>query len=617
LLAADELKAHRSVTHGNQFLVYRLQLFPDVERQAFCCLHSFRNILGLFRFQWATLKSAAKQTLPGPIIHGNVGKRNRYDGSNKKSVEEDIVTFLTELGRNRGESYATRFVRERTSVGLRKDEEGLIELPSCLSKRGLYKQFCFERGHVLVASAKGNFGCMDDFSPRPYDEDFWPEGSVTLPVVPWSTFGKVWEERLPKLRIRRKCEDTCPECFLIKNRFRYREARRDNINSDCSSVDSETDSGDYSDEDLIIKANAHVEQAQSQCAYVNELKVEAEKEKDKEHHDRRFVLLCLQVCRFYYYNCLNLTLFFFSYCLCADFAQNMDVPHFGEEQPADIYYFSPLTVNVFGCTDLSSSPTLMKAYGYTEAEGNKGSNNVASLLFRVLQDFGWLIDGETGKKLTIIMDNCGGQNKNNNVLRLALYLVELRYFKLVQFVFFVRGHTKNDCDRLFNQLKLRWHKINTYTMSQMVECLNMQPNVTFVEVKSDTFKDYGSVLDKLYKPFKNGTIQQHHIFLVQDTQPTVMIMKACNSDDEIYRYEFNNKVNNRADVLRTTQPTILPRPGIKPIKQVELYKKWRPFVPAQFRDEICPRPSDEVLNSVKNDRNSKARARTARRRVES
>ncbi len=45
-----------------------------------------------------------------------------------------------------------------------------------------------------------------------------------------------------------------------------------------------------------------------------------------------------------------------------DFAQNMDIPHFGKEQPTDIYYFSPLTVNVFGCTDLTSKPTQMQAY---------------------------------------------------------------------------------------------------------------------------------------------------------------------------------------------------------------------------------------------------------------
>lgn len=301
-----------------------------------------------------------------------------------------------------------------------------------------------------------------------------------------------------------------------------------------------------------------------------------------------------------------------------DYAQNMDIPHFGEEQPADIYYFSPLTVNVFGCTDLTKKPTIMKAYGYTEAEGNKGSNNVASLIIKVLEDFGWLIQGQTGKQLSIIMDNCGGQNKNNNVLRLALYLVELQYFQVVQFVFYVRGHTKNDCDRLFNQLKLRWHKKNTYTMNQLAECLNLQPNVEFVEVTSDSFKDYGTILDKFYKPFQPGTIQQHHVFAVESTNPTLMKMKTSRDDDETYSYQFrNNKhipLNNRFSALQRFNIQVLPRPGVKPIKQVELYKKWRPFIPVQYREEICPRPSDEVIASVKSERNKKARDRTAKKK---
>jgi hypothetical protein len=299
-----------------------------------------------------------------------------------------------------------------------------------------------------------------------------------------------------------------------------------------------------------------------------------------------------------------------------DFAQNMDVPHFGEEQPADIYYFSPLTVNVFGCTDLTSKPTQMQAYGYTEAEGNKGSNNVASLLMKVLQDFGWLKRGTTGKLLSIVMDNCGGQNKNNNVLRLALYLVELKYFHRVEFIFYIRGHTKNDCDRLFNQLKLRWHKTNTYTMAQMVDVLNAQPHVTFTEVKYDVFKDYASVLDKFYKSFNPGTIQQHHVFWVESTTPTTMFMKVYHDGQDVISQQFiNNKRNNRYNDLLIAEAPLLPRPGIKPIKQVELYKKWRPFVPHQFREEICPRPSDEVIASVKNDRNNKARERTAKKRA--
>jgi hypothetical protein len=72
---------------------------------------------------------------------------------------------------------------------------------------------------------------------------------------------------------------------------------------------------------------------------------------------------------------------------------------------------------------------------------------VASLLIKALEDLGWLIRDRCGGRLSIVMDDCGGQNKNKMVLRLAVYLVEMNYFKQVEF-FFARGHTKNVCDQL-------------------------------------------------------------------------------------------------------------------------------------------------------------------------
>ena len=112
----------------------------------------------------------------------------------------------------------------------------------------------------------------------------------------------------------------------------------------------------------------------------------------------------------------------------------MQIPHFGDEQPGDTYYYSPLFVYVFGVVDVSSTPDVLFAYGYREDEGSKGGNNVASLLLQSLRDFGFAINGRTGKQLSIIMDNCSGQNKNRHVLRLALWLVELKVSVLVRFV---------------------------------------------------------------------------------------------------------------------------------------------------------------------------------------
>ena len=306
VLAANESTVQRNAVNSrrngrgvvDRFKVYRLNLEIDVGRQTMICQHAFRNLLGLFKYQWKSLRASATLSLPGPIIHGNTGKRNRYDGSNKKTVEEDVMLFLTQVGEERGESYATRFIRDRTSVGLRKEEEDLIELPSCLSKRGLFKKFCFERGHVLLASSKGSYGKLEDFAPRPYDELLWPEGSETLPVVPWSVFHQIWKEKLPKLKIRNRCEDTCPECFVLKNRFKFKADRwqrrpESSDDSDAVSLSSSSSRSDFSDEELISQANEHVEQARSQRNHINHLKEVAEAERGFEHEARRFVSLFL------------------------------------------------------------------------------------------------------------------------------------------------------------------------------------------------------------------------------------------------------------------------------------------------------------------------------------
>jgi hypothetical protein len=47
-------------------------------------------------------------------------------------------------------------------------------------------------------------------------------------------------------------------------------------------------------------------------------------------------------------------------------------------------------------------------------------DNVASLIYCCLDKEKLLKENEPGASLTILCDNCSGQNKNNNVLRLPL-----------------------------------------------------------------------------------------------------------------------------------------------------------------------------------------------------
>jgi hypothetical protein len=145
---------------------------------------------------------------------------------------------------------------------------------------------------------------------------------------------------------------------------------------------------------------------------------------------------------------------------------------------------------------------------------------------RDLYDQFWLRKVDPGKKLTIAMDNCGGQNKNNVVLRLAPYLVDMGYFKTVEFCFYVRGHTKNACDCTFNQMNLKY----VFTWSQAIETLNIKDNVRMIDAQEPMFKDYGEMLGRFYGNFKSTTIKKKHIFRVEDTDKTLIMQCALHSD---------------------------------------------------------------------------------------
>ena len=205
--------------------------------------------------------------------------------------------------------------------------------------------------------------------------------------------------------------------------------------------------------------------------------------------------------------------------LVSDYAQTMDIPHFGGEQPGLTYYYSPVNVNVFGCVDYATEH--MEAFLYHEGEGKKGGNNVVSLIHQSLKNKGVFEDAKEkgpGEYLTLVFDNCGGQNKNRMVLRYLLYLVEARIYKTVEAVFLVCGHTKNICDRLFKQLKRDFHHKNVYTMGQLMNVCNISDTVTPVLCTSKDFFNWYKHLDRLYRRPISGTVQLNHIFTETDTK---------------------------------------------------------------------------------------------------
>jgi hypothetical protein len=168
-------------------------------------------------------------------------------------------------------------------------------------------------------------------------------------------------------------------------------------------------------------------------------------------------------------------------------------------------------------------------------------------------------------------------------------------------------------------MKLKYHKKDVFTWSQAIETLNIKDNVRMIDAQESMFKDYGAMLGSFYGNFKSATIQKNHIFRVEDTDKTLSMQCALHSDAPFIPQPMlklghvlgpSRTAETEAYIIETLTP-----PGLRPIKQVELLKKFRPFVPRQYWDELFPCPSDEVIAQVKDDTAQKRKHKVAKKAV--
>ena len=122
---------------------------------------------------------------------------------------------------------------------------------------------------------------------------------------------------------------------------------------------------------------------------------------------------------------------------------------------------------------------------------------------KTLQFLSLLQEDSAGKELNVVFDNCGGQNKNNFVLLLVPFLVEMGYFKHVNFIFLIVGHTKNAADRLFNALKHVYRRSNVQTFQQLLDVCGTSRHVTSVAVIDGDFCKYNEYLSQFYITLKD------------------------------------------------------------------------------------------------------------------
>ncbi|ETP25521.1 hypothetical protein F441_01599 [Phytophthora nicotianae CJ01A1] len=275
-----------------------------------------------------------------------------------------------------------------------------------------------------------------------------------------------------------------------------------------------------------------------------------------------------------------------------DFSQNLTVPSIAST-PSQWYFCSLLSVSCFGI--FCENDGIQTNYLYDETASGKGSDQINSMLEHFLRT---KVLSEGKNRLTVYADNCSGQNKNNYVIKFLLAQVDMGLLKHVDYKFFVKGHTRNSCDRGFGHIRKHVAKVDCYTVAQVVDAVKeAAANSVTVHIPrgSSQFKSYKGVLTELYKRLEG--IQQYQIFSMDEVSIEVVSCRKEPNDEPVemnLRRKFDGILTTKEKVVKmmSDHVEVLAPPPPNVEKSQTMYHNIRPYVPEEFRDDpLYAKPS--------------------------
>ncbi|ETP28816.1 hypothetical protein F442_21941 [Phytophthora nicotianae P10297] len=190
-----------------------------------------------------------------------------------------------------------------------------------------------------------------------------------------------------------------------------------------------------------------------------------------------------------------------------DFSQNLILPSVSNT-PSQSYFLLLRNVNMFGV--FYANKNIQYSDVYDESVAVKIPMN------QIVVPAGF-------QKLTFYADNCGGQNKNNFVVRMLLALAHTSLLDEINLKFFVEGHTKNAVDRGFGHVQRQIARADAWTMNQLlgvVKEASSSSALVHIPNQNPIFKVYRDAMEEAYKKLKD--IQKYQIFTMREINPGVV-----------------------------------------------------------------------------------------------
>lgn len=272
--------------------------------------------------------------------------------------------------------------------------------------------------------------------------------------------------------------------------------------------------------------------------------------------------------------------------ICVDLQQALPTPKLTCNSQ---YYKRKMWTYNLGIHNIKNGKATM--YVWDETIAKRGSCEIASFLTHYLENF----VSDQVNTVIIFSDNCGGQNKNLNIVLSHLRFIHSSRFETIKHIFLIPGHSEMGCDRDFGQIKLKTKDVEVFSKKHyihFIEKTRRKNKFHVVEVKQEMVKDIDVLQTMVTKnkltgaKFKEGKIfefsKEYKVgFKIQQFYNT-------NLPKEVQLQKGKNRTYNQT--LFNLASTELPQKYTAPLKLTEEKQKdlqdLLPFVPLPYKSEL-------------------------------